>query len=342
MIQPDGPTIPASSWLRRPRRGARRGPRRDTRRAAGRRPRRPGRRGRRRCDRRRRWPRAALRVAGAATLPADETVSATFGPPDRGPLAQALLERGLSRRPGRGIVAGLVRRPQPARPEPGPPADRGRCRGRARGRDRRPRLVRRRAWSRRPAGRARCTGGPRGRGGRSRHATAGAAEQEDWQERLAHLDPLTGLANRRTLDRVLELEIARAGRQQSDVSVAVFDVDGFRAVNEREGAAAGERSCGRSPRCWPSRSGWWTRLPGSAATSSSSWRRGAAAWSWPTGSSRDRRPGARRGPCRHGLGRCRAVPRRRRQRRRAAGVGAGGARRCSSVGRGVIAEVRAG
>ena len=71
-------------------------------------------------------------------------------------------------------------------------------------------------------------------------ATAGAAEQEDWQERLAHLDPLTGLANRRTLNRVLELEIARAGRQQSDVSVAVFDVDGFRAVNEREGAAAGD------------------------------------------------------------------------------------------------------
>ena len=71
-------------------------------------------------------------------------------------------------------------------------------------------------------------------------ATAGAAEQEEWQERLAHLDPLTGLANRRTLDRVLELEIARAGRQQSDVSVAVFDVDGFRAVNERDGAAAGD------------------------------------------------------------------------------------------------------
>jgi diguanylate cyclase (GGDEF)-like protein len=71
-------------------------------------------------------------------------------------------------------------------------------------------------------------------------ATAGAAEQEDWQERLAHLDPLTGLANRRTLNRVLELEIARAGRQQSDVSVAVFDVDGFRAVNEHEGAAAGD------------------------------------------------------------------------------------------------------
>ena len=71
-------------------------------------------------------------------------------------------------------------------------------------------------------------------------ATAGAVEQEDWQERLAHLDPLTGLANRRTLDRVLELEIARAGRQQTDIAVAAFDVDGFRALNERDGAAVGD------------------------------------------------------------------------------------------------------
>jgi len=69
---------------------------------------------------------------------------------------------------------------------------------------------------------------------------AGAVEQEDWQERLVHLDPLTGLANRRTLDRVLELEIARAGRQQTEVSVAVFDVDDFRLLNERDGAAAGD------------------------------------------------------------------------------------------------------
>ncbi len=71
-------------------------------------------------------------------------------------------------------------------------------------------------------------------------SAAGTAEHEDWEDRLAHVDPLTGLANRRTLDRVLELEIARAGRQQSDISVAVFDIDGFRAVNERGGAAAGD------------------------------------------------------------------------------------------------------
>lgn len=71
-------------------------------------------------------------------------------------------------------------------------------------------------------------------------AAAGAAERGDWQERLAHLDPLTGLASRRTLDRVLELEIARAGRQRTEVSVAAFDVDGFRAANEAHGPAVGD------------------------------------------------------------------------------------------------------
>ena len=70
--------------------------------------------------------------------------------------------------------------------------------------------------------------------------SAAAAERREWSERLAHLDPLTGLANRRTFDRVLELEIARASRQGSDVSLAVFDVDDFRAINAERGSAAGD------------------------------------------------------------------------------------------------------
>src|SRR5262249_60873691 len=47
---------------------------------------------------------------------------------------------------------------------------------------------------------------------RSRLA-ATAAERSEWFERLAHTDPLTGLANMRTIARVLELELTRAGRQ---------------------------------------------------------------------------------------------------------------------------------
>jgi diguanylate cyclase (GGDEF)-like protein len=74
---------------------------------------------------------------------------------------------------------------------------------------------------------------------RARLASLGE-ERSEWHDRIAGLDLLTGLANRRTLDRVLELEIERAKRQQSDISVAVFDVDGFRAVNERSGTGAGD------------------------------------------------------------------------------------------------------
>ncbi len=66
------------------------------------------------------------------------------------------------------------------------------------------------------------------------------AERSEWFERLAHLDPLTGLANRRTFDRVLELELARAARQQAEISLAIFDVDAFRARNEAAGVSAGD------------------------------------------------------------------------------------------------------
>jgi diguanylate cyclase (GGDEF)-like protein len=66
------------------------------------------------------------------------------------------------------------------------------------------------------------------------------AERSEWVERLAHTDPLTGLANLRTISRVLELEIARAGRQGSEVSVAIFDVDDFAATNEAAGRDAGD------------------------------------------------------------------------------------------------------
>jgi diguanylate cyclase (GGDEF)-like protein len=57
---------------------------------------------------------------------------------------------------------------------------------------------------------------------------------------MAHTDPLTGLANERTVGRVLELELARAARQGSEVSFAMFDVDDFRAMNQEGGHEAGD------------------------------------------------------------------------------------------------------
>jgi diguanylate cyclase (GGDEF)-like protein len=67
-----------------------------------------------------------------------------------------------------------------------------------------------------------------------------AAERAEWFERVAHTDPLTGLSNARTLNRILELEVARAQRQGSEVSVALFDVDGFTALNLDAGSRAGD------------------------------------------------------------------------------------------------------
>ena len=66
------------------------------------------------------------------------------------------------------------------------------------------------------------------------------AERSDWFERMAHTDPLTGLANERTVARILELELARAGRQGSEVSLAMFDVDDFQATNKSGGHKAGD------------------------------------------------------------------------------------------------------
>jgi len=67
-----------------------------------------------------------------------------------------------------------------------------------------------------------------------------AAERSEWFERLAHTDGLTGLANERTVARILELELARAGRQGSEVSLALFDIDDFRATNADGGHVAGD------------------------------------------------------------------------------------------------------
>jgi len=74
---------------------------------------------------------------------------------------------------------------------------------------------------------------------RTRLATEGT-ERADWVERVGNSDALTGLANARTLARVIELEIARAGRQASELCVALFDVDGLASINEAAGRSVGD------------------------------------------------------------------------------------------------------
>lgn len=61
-------------------------------------------------------------------------------------------------------------------------------------------------------------------------------ERSEWLERVAHVDPLTGLTNRRTFERMLEHELARAGRQGTALSLAIFDIDGLAGIDRDHGA----------------------------------------------------------------------------------------------------------
>jgi diguanylate cyclase (GGDEF)-like protein len=74
---------------------------------------------------------------------------------------------------------------------------------------------------------------------RARLAT-NVAERIDWAERVANSDMLTGLANARTMLRVMELELARAARQGVEVTLALFDVDDLTGLNDADGRAAGD------------------------------------------------------------------------------------------------------
>jgi diguanylate cyclase (GGDEF)-like protein len=60
-------------------------------------------------------------------------------------------------------------------------------------------------------------------------------------EHRADTDELTGLANRRAVERRLESEVAAATRSGEAVSVLVVDLDDFKAVNDRHGHPVGDR-----------------------------------------------------------------------------------------------------
>jgi diguanylate cyclase (GGDEF)-like protein len=60
-------------------------------------------------------------------------------------------------------------------------------------------------------------------------------------ELQANTDELTGLANRRHGEHALEMEVERAERYARPLSVLLFDVDFFKAVNDAYGHAVGDR-----------------------------------------------------------------------------------------------------
>jgi diguanylate cyclase (GGDEF)-like protein len=61
-------------------------------------------------------------------------------------------------------------------------------------------------------------------------------------EREAMTDALTAVHNRRALDQTLARAASRAGRDARPYSVLLIDVDSLKAVNDRQGHAAGDRA----------------------------------------------------------------------------------------------------
>jgi diguanylate cyclase (GGDEF)-like protein len=59
-------------------------------------------------------------------------------------------------------------------------------------------------------------------------------------ERLAILDPLTGLFNRRFAIEYLPREIARCERSNQSLVIIMIDLDGFKQINDSQGHAAGD------------------------------------------------------------------------------------------------------
>jgi diguanylate cyclase (GGDEF)-like protein/PAS domain S-box-containing protein len=78
-----------------------------------------------------------------------------------------------------------------------------------------------------------------GQQGVSRDVTERRKLQADLAD-LALRDPLTGLANRRLLDELLEAGLAHARRDDLALAVAYIDLDGFKEVNDTYGHDAGD------------------------------------------------------------------------------------------------------
>jgi diguanylate cyclase (GGDEF)-like protein len=60
------------------------------------------------------------------------------------------------------------------------------------------------------------------------------------EHRASVVDSLTGALNRRGFEMVAERELARSARERNELSIAYFDLDGFKRINDERGHAAGD------------------------------------------------------------------------------------------------------
>ncbi|HZN61897.1 MAG TPA: diguanylate cyclase [Planctomycetota bacterium] len=72
------------------------------------------------------------------------------------------------------------------------------------------------------------------------HVTGELREANSMLERLALLDPLTGLLNRRGLQQVLSREVHQVRRDGAELLVLLVDIDDFKRINDALGYAVGD------------------------------------------------------------------------------------------------------
>jgi diguanylate cyclase (GGDEF)-like protein len=75
---------------------------------------------------------------------------------------------------------------------------------------------------------------------RLRAAVASRAERRRAIRALISQDPLTGLLTHRAIDRRIEAEVARADRMERPLTLAIIDIDRFRALNQHHGYPVGD------------------------------------------------------------------------------------------------------
>jgi two-component system, cell cycle response regulator len=68
------------------------------------------------------------------------------------------------------------------------------------------------------------------------------SESLDQATRVATVDPVTGLFNRRYFETRLQAEVQRARRQQQDLALLMVDIDDFKRINDTFGHLEGDRA----------------------------------------------------------------------------------------------------